>query len=456
MRKTLAWAAPLGVVALVTGGAAYSAAASSTPDLPDRSAAEILALAAEADVEQLSGTLRTNADLGLPELPEGLTLPGASPSDDPSPDASGEASDEPSDEAGDAASAEASPTAVLTRLLSGENTLTVAVDGPGDRFRADLDDPFAGATVVRDGDAVSFWSATEPETVTRFVAPEGIEGMADREDAADDTAGDDATEESDAPAGPEDLTPQEMADRFISEADESTEIRVDDATVVAGRDAYVVVADPRDEQTLVDRIVLAVDAETGLPLRFQVFAVDQGDPAFETGFIEIDFGAPADEVFDDAFPEDATVDEQEITGPSDIQGLEGLEGLEGFEGMDGLEGPGTDEDDAAERDGRGRDGAAGDGAAEVVGEGWSAVAVLGEPGQGLTEGDASDLSDEELPEGVDEQQLEDAQAAFGGLFQEVDGGRAISTALVSVLLADDGRVLIGSVPVERLVEVAAG
>lgn len=421
MRKTLAWAAPLGVVALVTGGAAYTATASSTPDLPELTAAEILALAGEADVEQLSGTIRTDADLGLPELPDGLSLPGAVPSDEAS------AADDEAEDA-DEGSAEASPTSVLTRLLNGENTLDVAFDEPGERFRVDLDDPFAGATVVGNGETVSFWSATEPGTVTRFVAPEGAR------DAAEDE-----TEDS-RPAGPEDLTPEEMAERFISEADGSTEIRVDDATVVAGRDSYVVVADPRDEQTLVDRIVLAVDAETGLPLRFQVFAVDQRDPAFETGFVEIDFGAPADEVFEDAFPEDATVTEEEIGGPADIQGFEGFEGLEGFEDRDGAEGD--------------REGAP---AAEVVGEGWSAVAVLGEPGEGLPRGDLSDLPEgEELPEGVDEQQLEGAQAAFDGIFQDVDGGRAISTALVSILLADDGRVLIGSVPVERLVEVAAG
>jgi len=32
----------------------------------------------------------------------------------------------------------------------------------------------------------------------------------------------------------------------------------------------------------------------------------------------------------------------------------------------------------------------------------------------------------------------------------VDGGRALTTTLVSVLITDDGRIFAGSVPVERL------
>ncbi len=37
----------------------------------------------------------------------------------------------------------------------------------------------------------------------------------------------------------------------------------------------------------------------------------------------------------------------------------------------------------------------------------------------------------------------------------VDGGRALSSTLVSVLITDDGRVFAGAVPVERLQAAAA-
>ena len=38
----------------------------------------------------------------------------------------------------------------------------------------------------------------------------------------------------------------------------------------------------------------------------------------------------------------------------------------------------------------------------------------------------------------------------------VDGGQLLSTALVNVLITDDGRILAGSVTVERLQAVASG
>jgi hypothetical protein len=438
MRQTLAWAAPLGVIALVTGGAAWTAAASSTPDLEDRTAAEVLALVAEADVDRLSGTVRTDADLGLPELPEGFELPGADPSAGASEDAPEDAPEDASGDASADASAGADPAGVLTRLLSGENSLRVWIDEPGDRFRADLVDPVAGATVVRNGDAVSFWSATDPGTVTRVTPPaEGGPGAGSGDGPG---YGDAAGPGGRGSAGPEDLTPQAAAERFLAEADGSTEIRVDDPTVVAGRDAYVLVADPRDDDTLVDRIVLAVDGETGLPLRFQVFAVDQRRPAFQTGFTDVEFAAPDGTVFDDAFPEGATVRDTEAGNLLDLPGLDGFDALpEPGEGRDHAAGP-----DAAHGEG-----------VEVVGQGWSAVAVLDGPGAGAADaregagnGEGTGAAGTTGTEG-------EAGAALQGLLEPVDGGQALRTALVSVLLTDDGRVLVGSVPVERLAEIAA-
>jgi hypothetical protein len=42
----------------------------------------------------------------------------------------------------------------------------------------------------------------------------------------------------------------------------------------------------------------------------------------------------------------------------------------------------------------------------------------------------------------------------GELTQQVDGGRALSTSLVSVLVTADGRVLAGAVPVSALQSAA--
>ena len=41
------------------------------------------------------------------------------------------------------------------------------------------------------------------------------------------------------------------------------------------------------------------------------------------------------------------------------------------------------------------------------------------------------------------------------LTQPVDGGRLLTTSLVSVFFADDGRVFVGAVTPERLLDAAA-
>jgi hypothetical protein len=68
---------------------------------------------------------------------------------------------------------------------------------------------------------------------------------------------------------------------------------------------------------------------------------------------------------------------------------------------------------------------------QVLGSGWSTVV---------------ETSGVQLPE--------DAQGMLGQLSSPVEGGRTTTSALLSVLLTDDGRMLVGSVPPARLVELA--
>lgn len=49
---------------------------------------------------------------------------------------------------------------------------------------------------------------------------------------------------------------------------------------------------------------------------------------------------------------------------------------------------------------------------------------------------------------------DDARGMLAQLTRPVKGGRAITSALVSVLFTDDGRMLVGSVPTDRLVTLA--
>jgi hypothetical protein len=63
--------------------------------------------------------------------------------------------------------------------------------------------------------------------------------------------------------------------------------------VVAGRNAYQLVIAPRSSQSLIGRIVIAVDSATHLPLSDQVFARGASSPAFSISFTSLSFARPA-------------------------------------------------------------------------------------------------------------------------------------------------------------------
>lgn len=58
------------------------------------------------------------------------------------------------------------------------------------------------------------------------------------------------------------------------------------------------------------------------------------------------------------------------------------------------------------------------------------------------------FDDFDRPDGLD------ATALYEQLTTPVDGGRILTSALVSVLVTDDGRVLVGAVPAEDLLAIA--
>src|SRR3712207_6555000 len=69
-RPVLRWVVPaVAAVAVIGGGAALGKfAAVAEPSLPERSAAQLLVDVQTARLDGLSGTVRTNADLGLPAI----------------------------------------------------------------------------------------------------------------------------------------------------------------------------------------------------------------------------------------------------------------------------------------------------------------------------------------------------------------------------------------------------
>ncbi|HET7015194.1 MAG TPA: hypothetical protein VFI65_14850 [Streptosporangiaceae bacterium] len=126
-------------------------------------------------------------------------------------------------------------------------------------------------------------------------------------------------------------TPQQAVNRFLAMVGKTTKVTVDGTTQVAGRSAYQLVIEPRTDQSLIDRIVIAVDGQTSLPLQFQVFARGVTDPAFQFGFTSLSFAKPAMSNFTFTPPAGAHVKTERLPAT----------GLPGLFGPPGLVGPTT-------------------------------------------------------------------------------------------------------------------
>lgn len=202
------------------------------------------------------------------------------------------------------------------------------------------------------------------------------------------------------------LTPAELAARALAAIEPSTAVTTRDNVRVAGRSAYDLVLSPRTNDTLVGSVAIAVDAANGMPLRATVTARGESSPALSVAFTDLSLDTPAADLFMFAPPAGAEVTDRTL--PDHASRAE----------------TGHDDGDAAT-----------DARPAVLGSGWSTVVAL-PAGSVPAEASTSPL-------------LLEATT-------QVDGGRAVQTALFSVLLTDDGRALAGSVPVERLQAAAAG
>ena len=297
----------------------------------------------------------------------------------------------------------------LSTLLAGSTTLRLWSDGP-ERSRLAVLGALAETDVVRDGDDAWVWRSDQRSAL--------------HADLSDLPEGADHPEPMTAPGA---TTPADAARTALEALDPSTAVSLDGTASVAGRDAYELVLEPRSGDSLVGEVRLAVDAETSYPLRVQVTARGASEPAFESGFTSISFTAPGEEVFDFAPPAGTEVEEVDVAALA-----------AGHEGHDGAQGrPGSAPGEAA--------------SPTVVGEGWTSVLVLRDAAGAL---DPSGTGTGTGAEGAGS----DVAATLLGAFQPVEGdfgsGRAFSSSLLSVLALDDGRVLVGAVPVDVLERAA--
>ncbi|WP_230194931.1 LolA family protein [Streptomyces coriariae] len=395
-RKAARYIVPVTVigVAAATIGLVPALADSGDPDLPKITAQQLLDKIAASDVQQLSGTVKISTDLGLPDLGglESGLLSGAT-------------------QGGDGSSAD--PSTKLTELAAGTHTLRVATDGP-DRQKLSLLENAAEYSVIHNGKDVWGYDSASNE-VYHSTADESSDKGAGKGSG---------TAETPVPA-----TPKELTEEALKAVDETTSVTVDGTVQVAGRDAYKLLVKPKQSGSTVGAISVAVDAKTGLPLKFTLTPASGGAAVVDAGFTQVGFAKPAASTFDFTAPKGAKVTEGDEAGRSapghsgksddlakDLEGVEGVEGAEGLEGLDGL---------------------------NVLGEGWTSVAVFDTGGEGMPSGAEAGG---------------DLGGFLGSFGDKVTGkfgsGTVFSTRLINALMTDDGKVYVGAVTKDALVKAA--
>ena len=191
------------------------------------------------------------------------------------------------------------------------------------------------------------------------------------------------------------MAPDEAVTRLLEKLQPTTDVTTSGTGYVAGRPVYQLILTPKDADSLVGQVRVSVDATEFIPRGFRVVA-DSGEDAVSVSASSVDFSRPAAAVFE--FSPPPGVEVKELTAP-DKPSHE----------------PAKSSDEV-----------------RTTGTGWTTVAVAE----------------------FDQTKADQATRTLLESLPEVSGswgkGRLLSTSLVNVVIADDGRIAAGSVVPERL------
>ena len=241
-----------GTVALLAAAAfgVSNVRANPAPDLPVVAADQLLAstLGALAHPFTISGDVSTHLDLGIPQLPSSLGGP------------LGPAS-----------------------FVIGDQRFKVWRSPDGVRLAHLLD--LGEQDVVANASDAWYWDSSTMTAVHLAIPPAA----------------------TNPPAVPASVDFLSIARRAIGAAAPYADLSVEGTDVVAGRACYELVLTPTSDLTLVGRMAVAIDAQTRLPLRLQVFARGSDVAAIVGGFTSVSFDPIDPAMFTFTPPPGATV-----------------------------------------------------------------------------------------------------------------------------------------------------
>jgi len=256
--------------------------------------------------------------------------------------------------------------------------------------------------VIRNGQDVWVWASQE-KTAKHYLVP--------AHDASGKSAAIPGTSGMPTPTGLP-TSPQVAAERALAAISPSTKVTTSGTATVAGRSAYELVLKPKEATSLVAQVRVAIDGVEHVPTRVQVFAKSVADPVFEVGFSAVDFARPDADQFTFNPPPGTTVTEgNTVTGPKATAGSKTT----------------APQPNSADMP-------------KVVGKGWGTVLVAKMPApDASTGGSAGAAADKNIAQLL----------KLVTLLPEVSGswgsGHLMAGTVFSVLLTDDGRIVVGAV-----------
>ncbi len=280
----------------------------------------------------------------------------------------------------------------LPDLLTGEHTARVAFAGP-DKARVSVLDDMAERVWTTDGKSAWAYDSAKREVVKLALPARPAKPEVAPEKEAYD--------------------PQAVAKKFLTAIDPSTAVDVTGTESVAGRDAYKLRLVPKTDKTTVGSVTLAIDAKTWVPLEVTVLPRTGKNPAVQVGFESVSFDVPSAGTFAFTPPAGVKVTEKKLPAITPKK-------------HDTPKALSKDPKKPAPAD-----------RPTVIGQGWESIAVL----RGV-----------KVPAGNGplNQLLANARTVQGSW----GSGKILTSKMVSALITDDGRVLVGLVTADTLAAAA--
>jgi outer membrane lipoprotein-sorting protein len=409
-RRRARYLVPVGAAVVTAAFVVLPQAASGAqhPNLPRRTAAQLLASLERAKLPQFSGTVVETARLGLPNIGD-------------------------SSLANDVTPAGASGLSQLVTLLTGSHTAQIAYGGPDRQRVAIFLSNLSETDVVHNGRTISTYSS-DSNSVTHTVLKSG----------GDDTAEPDETTP---------VNPDKAAEQALAEIDPSTRVTIDRTAEVAGRPAYQLDLTPRDPRTLVGSVRIAIDSATSMPLRVELWSrKTTSTPAFSVGFTSISMSPPSASTFDFTTPPGATTTPQPFSrafASPDEHDQAGNNAEAGGTTVLGKNWTSVFVDTLSDTPVQGGPSASGVGGSGGIGSSSSAApgSTVVRPGHGAVKAGNGAVPPDAGPSAAQE---------LDQLGTPVAEGHLIATSLLSILVTPDNRILVGAVTPAYIEQLAAG